>query len=64
MAKALADLLHGGVTVYGIAALHPEDVFDEIIPDRFKSCRVFVVLVSSNTWNGQHYASEELAIVV
>lgn len=63
-AKSLVEHLHGRITVYWDGFMRPEEDFDRVIPSRLRASRVFTVLVSATTWDGQHYASEELGMAV
>lgn len=44
--------------------LKAEDSFDTAIPTMLSACRMFTIIVSLSTWNGQHHATDELAIAV
>jgi hypothetical protein len=64
LAERLVNLLHGRVAVWWDRFLAPDESFDGAIPEILRNSRVLAILVSSHTWDGQTYASEELAIAI
>ena len=65
IAAELINELHSRrVTVWWDGLLNAEDSFQAAVPDMLSSCRVFTIIVSPRTWDGQHYATEELAIAI
>lgn len=52
------------LTVYWDGFMRPDEAFDDSIPQKLSDCGTFAILVSEDTWDGQHYASEELAVAV
>jgi len=62
--KLVRELHSRRVTVCWDGLLNAEDSFDSAIPDMLSTCRVFTVIVSPITWDGQHYATEELTMAV
>ena len=65
VAEALVAALQARrVSVLWDHLLHPEESFDTAIPRAIASCRVLALLVSGKTWDGQHYATQELALAI
>lgn len=63
-AQLVSELQKRGLLVSWDGNLVPDESFDTSIPQLIASSRVFAVLVSSLTWDGQQYASEELAAAI
>lgn len=64
-AEALVAALQARrVSVLWDHLLHAEESFDTAIPRAIASCRVLALLVSDKTWDGQHYASQELTLAI
>jgi hypothetical protein len=64
LAERLVNLLHGRVAVWWGRFLAPDESFDSAIPEILRNSRVLTILVSTHTWDGHTYASEELAIAI
>lgn len=60
----VSELQARRVSVLWDHLLHAEESFTTAIPSAILSSRVLALLVSQKTWDGQHYATQELTLAI